>query len=166
MLELHACVTSVCQFFFTFACAQRSSWTSVCVSMHQSWARIPSVDFFLKTLINQELRVKCVLNWNKSCRDIVSGWRSVIAVLLRVGCSASLICTCTYKTEHTPRLCMLLFRDCGPAKSNMTGQNVCSSARLYARIAMCMKYTRWKKHDEKQIHYAIYSVKCLCSVPL
>ena len=42
---------------------------------------------------------------------------------------------------------MLLFRDCGPAKSNTTGQNVCSTARLYARVAMCIKYTQWKKHN-------------------
>ena len=38
--------------------------------------------------INQEIRAKCVLNW-----DVVSGWRSVTAVLLKVGGGA-----CTYKT--------------------------------------------------------------------
>ena len=48
-------------------CAQRSSWTSVCVSMHKSWARNLSVGFFFKS-INQEIRVKCVLNWNILCQ--------------------------------------------------------------------------------------------------
>ena len=31
-------------FIFIFACTQRNGWTSGCISMHQSWARNPSVD--------------------------------------------------------------------------------------------------------------------------
>ena len=66
--------------------------------------------FFFLNLINQEIRTKY---WNA-----VSGWRSVIAVLLKVGCGARLICTCT---QHTPRLCMrycFVTEGCGPTKSN------------------------------------------------
>ena len=58
----------------------------------------------------------------------------MIAVSLKVGGAASLICTCTYKTQHTPRLCRICYcfvpKDCRPAKSNTTGQSKCSSARL------------------------------------
>ena len=34
--------------------------------------------------------------------NVVSGWRSVIAVLVKVGSGASLISACTRKTEQTP----------------------------------------------------------------
>ena len=84
-----------------FACGQQSDWTSVCVSMHESWARIPSVIFLRKSYKLGNPRQVC-----PEVEYVVSGWRSVIAVLLRVGDGASLIRTCTYKTEHTPRLCI------------------------------------------------------------
>ena len=51
---------------FIFVCVQRSGLTSVCVSMHESWARIPSVD--KKNVINEEIRGKCVPNWNMWCQ--------------------------------------------------------------------------------------------------
>ena len=47
------------------ACAHWSSLTSVCVSVHNAWALNPlghKFDYF--NHINQEIRTKCVLNWN------------------------------------------------------------------------------------------------------
>ena len=53
---------------FIFACAQWSGST-VCVSVLESWPRIPSkhkFDFFKSS--KQEICDKCVLNWNIWCR--------------------------------------------------------------------------------------------------
>ena len=64
---------------------------------------------------------------------VVSGLPSIIAVVLKVGDGAIHICTSTYKTQHTPRLCIcycFVPKDCAPAKSNTTGQSTCSSACL------------------------------------
>lgn len=45
---------------FVFTCAQRSSWTGVCVSMHESWAQIPSFSFFFfKSKKSENLRQVC-----------------------------------------------------------------------------------------------------------
>ena len=104
--------TNTCMYNFCicsgviFACAQRSS---VCVSMHESWIRIPSVDFKPGY-------------WYQMCPEleyVVSGWRSVIAELLKVGSGASLICTCKYKAHTRDYACYcFVSRECGLAKSN------------------------------------------------
>ena len=100
---------SVC-LFFIFACTQQSGWSSVCVSMPESWAGSPCVIILKRNPENS--RQKC-----PELEYVVSGWQPVMAVLLKVGVGASLISTCTYKAEHTPRLCICYFfvpKDCAP----------------------------------------------------
>ena len=59
---------------------------------------------------------------------VVWGWRSVIAVLLKVSYLYMHIQNTTY--TEIMHLLQFLPNDCGPAKSNTTRQNTCSSALM------------------------------------
>ena len=98
-----------------------------CMSRGHEFPRDTGLIFLNR--IGKEIRSKCVLKLGY----VVSGWRSVIAGLLKVGGGESLICTCAYKTQHTPRACIcycFVLKDSGPTESNTTGQSTYLSARL------------------------------------
>ena len=83
------------------ACAHWSSLTSVCVSVHNAWALNPlghKFDYF--NHINQEIRTKCVLNWN-ICYQVTVSDSSVAEGRLSVHAQTN--------KQHTPRLCICCY---------------------------------------------------------